>query len=133
MKRGNLKRSGFKKKTSFIKKTSSKQRKVRKEDDGVYEKVFNRANGRCEETGELILTSLTDESGTKIIDRFRFSHLLTKAAYPEARHDPDNLFYTTFEMHQKWEFSSEEDRKKIFPRMYQRYLKMKEKYATFKS
>jgi 5-methylcytosine-specific restriction endonuclease McrA len=85
-----------------IRKISSKGRKQVISDEQTYEVVWNSKVHACEECGRYLGDDFRDSSGK--IAKFMFSHILTKAAYPEFRSNPKNFNLLCFKCHQKWEF-----------------------------
>lgn len=71
-------------------------------DRSTYKKVFNKGNCQCENCGIDLPTEFEREG--KVLNAWRYSHILTKAAYPEFRHDVRNFNDLCFDCHQKWEF-----------------------------
>lgn len=104
-----LKRTPIQRSTTPIKKRSASSRKTVQSDELVYKKVFDRhmeatsGNCKCEECGTKLSDDFKDESG-KIIQRFRYSHILSKGAYPEFRHKVENFNILCFKCHEQWEF-----------------------------
>ena len=78
-------------------------------DELIYEKVFKAKPNRCEECGVELSDVFRNEDG-RIVDRFRFSHILSKGAFPEYRHCEWNFRLYCLQCHQKWEFG---DRKSM--------------------
>jgi len=78
--------------------------------DLTYEKVFNQASKPlcCAECGRKLNQNLRENG--KIIDRFRFSHILPKSKYPEFKYDTRNFFILCFKCHQKWEFGGDKEK-----------------------
>lgn len=81
-------------------------------DEKTYEQVFLDKPNWCEEC-ELrgIKTMLSprfrNEKGA-VIAKWQYSHILTKAAYPEFRNDRRNFNRLCFHHHQVWEFGDRE-------------------------
>lgn len=72
-------------------------------DEKTYEEVFNSKSHFCEECGRSLSSEFRDENGM-VIARWQYSHILTKAAYPEFRNDFRNYNRLCLECHGKWEF-----------------------------
>lgn len=105
-----LKRTPLKKKPYRIKQVSDKQRKVIKRDEEIYEEVWNMKDHVCEECECDLGDRFRDDNG-KIIDRFRYSHILGKDLYPEHRHNTHNFNLLCLECHQKWEYGDKKSMK----------------------
>lgn len=86
-----------------IKSISEKQKVVIKRDEEVYEEVWNSKEHYCEECGCHLGDDFRDENG-KVVDRFRYSHILGKDLYPEHRHNIHNFNLLCFKCHQVWEY-----------------------------
>lgn len=81
-------------------------------DEELYEKVFNNSNHRCEECGGKLNDVFRDENG-KIINRWRYSHVIAKSIAPQLRHKVENINNLCLQDHQKWDFGSNEEKKKM--------------------
>lgn len=95
-----------------MKKISKKGSQQIKEDEETYKKVWNSRPHTCEECGIWLGDDFQDEYGH--IAKFMFSHILTKAAYPEFRNNPKNFNLLCLRHHQEWEFSSSRHSMNIF-------------------
>jgi hypothetical protein len=76
-------------------------------DEETYKKVYNSSEKRmgfafCEECGKILSNSFRDSSG-KIVNRFQYSHILSKGAFPEYRHNTLNFNILCQDHHQQWE------------------------------
>lgn len=106
----------FKRFQKPIKQHSKKSASVLKGDEetyySVYELNFNKNGGecRCDECNAPLDPRFRDDSG-KIVQRFRFSHILGKQAYPEYRHSIINFNFLCFKCHNKWEFGDKKSMK----------------------
>lgn len=131
MKRKPLKKTSTLVRKGISRKPSRKLVDLREKDKVTYKIVYERAKGRCEQTGDVVYPTEFEAPDGKVLAPWRFSHVLTKEAYPEARHDPENIMYlSSKELHTSWEHGGEEDRKKL-DKIWQRYLQMKKKYGKF--
>jgi len=86
-----------------------------KKDEETYEKVFNNADKlfnfvRCEECDLLLTTSFRDKKG-KVNNRFMYSHILTKGAFPEHRHNEENFLLLCRDCHNRYEFGDRSNMK----------------------
>lgn len=103
-----------KKTVSIGRKTTRYERDQRnleilRKDIETYEKVFNLKKPFCEECGKKLCTIFRYDDF--IVDRFRFSHILSKGAYPEHRHNLLNFNLLCFDCHQKWDHGDKESMK----------------------
>ena len=78
-------------------------------DETFYEKCFNKSNHKCEECGEQLNTDFRDENG-KVMNRWRYSHVIPKSIAPELRHNILNINNLCLKHHMKWE---NEDKKNM--------------------
>ena len=74
-------------------------------DEETYKKVYNSSEKRmgfafCEECGKILSNSFRDSSG-KIVNRFQYSHILSKGAFPEYRHNILNFNILCQDHHQQ--------------------------------
>ena len=95
-------------------------------DELVYEQVFNRAEKVmgfcvCEECRMLLTTKFRDKKG-RVNARYMYSHILTKGAFPEFRHNEENFLLLCRDCHNRYEFG---DRKNM--KTYPKTLKIIEK------
>jgi hypothetical protein len=93
------------KRTKIVSTANTKQkRKTMKElDFATYFAVFASKPHKCEECDKPLPSVFKDKEGN-INAIFQFSHILTKSAFPEFRHDSRNFNRLCFEHHQQWEF-----------------------------
>jgi len=91
------------------KKALKKRKIVLDKDREFYKLCFDNKPQICEECGRPLPNEFKEGNGS-LIAIWRYSHILTKAAYPEYRHNPDNINILCLEHHQQWEFG---DRKKM--------------------
>jgi 5-methylcytosine-specific restriction endonuclease McrA len=100
---------------------------TRKKDEEVYEQLFTKNRKLfgfivCEECLTPITKRFRDEKG-KITCRFAFSHILSKGAFPEFRHNLDNFNILCMDCHNRWEFRDKKNMKI--------YAKNKEKWNNY--
>jgi len=76
-------------------------------DERTYEEVFSNKPNVCEECGCTLPDEFRDGNGM-IIMRGRFSHILSKAAFPEFRNDTRNFNLLCNQHHDQWEFHDRE-------------------------
>lgn len=118
LKRTPLKRSKNTLKRSFIeqsKESKEKRDEVLKKDRETYLEVFNSTPNECEECKlNGIYTPLPDqfedEEGN-IIAIWQYSHILSKGAFEEFRHNKNNINRICREHHDQWEFGNRESMK----------------------
>ena len=79
-------------------------------DEETYEKVFNVYPPYCQECGRKLNEVFRNDAG-KIINRSQYSHILSKKAYPEFRHNHLNFNRLCLWHHNKWEFGDKESMK----------------------
>lgn len=78
-----------------LKKVSAKGKKVIDEDTAVYEKLWAKRPHRCEECGKWLGDTWS---------RHNFSHIISKGAYIQLRHDERNFNILCLEHHNQWEY-----------------------------
>lgn len=83
--------------------TLEKRREILLKDEETYEKVFNMKPSVCEECDCRLPDQFRDVEGN-IIYRSQYSHILSKGAYPEFRHNPLNFNRLCFKCHHEYEF-----------------------------
>jgi len=88
------------------KETTKKRKETLIKDRETYLKVFNTKLSICEECG-ILLPDIFEEDN-RIVFIAQYSHILTKAAHPELRHEPENFNRLCLNCHQKWEFGNRE-------------------------
>lgn len=84
-------------------KTKQKRKDLLKLDEATYFIVFSSKPHKCEECEKPLPSVFKDKEGN-INAIFQYSHILTKSAFPEFRHDYRNFNRLCFEHHQQWEF-----------------------------
>jgi hypothetical protein len=72
-------------------------------DESFYETCFNMSNHKCEECNKNLPTEFRNEE-SKVIARWRYSHIVAKSIAPELRHDTLNINHLCIECHTKWDF-----------------------------
>lgn len=84
----------------------------RKRDEITYFEVFTNRPNKCEECGAVLPDFFYDKDG-KIAFVSQYSHILSKAAWPQYRNNSENFNRLCMDHHQQWEHG---DRKsmKIF-------------------
>ena len=88
-----------------IKKTLSEKAKNQiAADERFYQEIWDERPHYCEECGKF----LGDE-----LQKVFFSHILTKGAHPELRHEKRNINVLCSEHHSAWEFSGKRNQMKI--------------------
>lgn len=110
-----------KRKPSKINHQSKKGQKVANEDSKFFREIWNERPHYSEVSGEW----LGDDYNPVF-----FSHVLSKAAFPRARHWKDNIMLKTFNEHQDWEFGdrSTNEFKKKFGRVMVKYGELVTRY-----
>lgn len=93
--RNKASKSQYKPKPQPIKKRSSKGSKIASEDSKFFKEIWEERPHKSEISGKPLRTY----SPTYM------SHILTKGAYPKARHWKENIMLMTFLEHQEWEFA----------------------------
>lgn len=70
------------------------------------------------------------ESGEKLYyySSWHLHHLIEKGPHPELAYKEDNIVYLTLQYHSLWHSSTDEQKKKLMPKTYKRYLEIKLKY-----
>ena len=111
-KRKSLKRSKNASKTNVEK--EEKKKELIAKDEELYEYIFDTKPPYCEECGARLPDEFRDENG-RVIMRSRFSHIMTKGAWKEFRHDKRNMNLLCDQCHHIWEFG---DRKSM--KIYER-------------
>lgn len=79
-------------------------------DELFYEKCFNKSDHKCEECGKQLNTDFRDEEG-RIVNRWRYSHVIPKSIAPELRHDILNINNLCLFHHMMWENGDKESMK----------------------
>ena len=92
-----LKKVPLKKSSKPIDKAPTKKlQKKRLDDKSMYAEIWNERDHVCEECG----ISLGEE-----LQPIYFSHILSKKAYPELRHNKENINLLCPKHHHEWEFT----------------------------
>lgn len=98
-------------KRTIIKPLTTKGVEMIKKDEEFYEKVWNSKEHNCEECDRFLGDEFRDDNG-KVIDRFRYSHILPKGGrYGQFRHRLENMNLLCLDCHQEWEHGIKEDMK----------------------
>lgn len=71
-------------------------------DNAFYKQVFNRSDHKCEECSTQLNDVFEDESG-KVLNRWRYSHIIPKSIAPELRHEVGNMNNLCLKCHMEWE------------------------------
>lgn len=94
---------------SISKRTKEKRQEVLKKDQETYLKVFSENQDFCEECGHPLPAEFWNEEGN-INCIGQYSHILSKKAYPEFRHDHRNFNrLCPSPCHDRWEFRDKEN------------------------
>lgn len=115
-----LKRTPLKPSTTPLKRSniplrqrSKKAPNTLKLDEQVYEQVYLKAiqnhTCECENCNVALDPRFRDEEG-RVVQRFRYSHILTKGAFPEHRYNVLNFNFLCYNCHQIWEFGGNKGR-----------------------
>jgi len=100
---------------SFLKNERLEKRKEQiRKDEETYEQVFKLNPPFCEECHRKLNNIFRDEEGN-VIARFQYSHIMTKAAFPEFRNDPRNFNRLCMRCHGTWEFGDRVEMR-IYPK-----------------
>jgi len=108
------------------KNTQIKRKEVLRKDREIYKKVFEKSTHECEECGKYIVDEFEDEEGN-INAIFQYSHILSKGAKVEYRHEIWNFNILCLECHQKWENGNRYEMK-IFPKNKEEIFKQTGKH-----
>lgn len=79
-------------------------------DRDTYRKVWESRPHECEECG-CPLGEMFENEDDRLVDPFRYSHILGKDNYPEHRHDITNFNLLCLKDHNQWEFGKQEEMK----------------------
>ncbi len=94
--------------------TSKRSQEARKEkirlDEEFYEEIWNDKPHFCEECDIFLGDEFRDDNG-KVINKFRYSHILGKGAYPMLRRNKRNINLLCLVHHNEWEHGVQEDMK----------------------
>jgi hypothetical protein len=82
-------------------------------DRDMYRWLFDNKPQICEECGHALPDEFEDRNG-KIVYVARYSHILSKGAYPEFRYDKRNFNILCYHHHSMWEHGDKESMK-IYP------------------
>jgi len=91
-----------------------KRREILRKDEEFYELIFNMTEPICEECGRQLPDQFRDSEGN-ILYRAQYSHILTKGAHQEFRHDIRNINRLCHTCHDIWEFGDRVEMK-IYPK-----------------
>ena len=94
----------FVKRSNLLKKGINKKRNIALEKDReFYKHIFDTRPNICEECGRPLPDVFEDYNGN-IVYIQQYSHILSKKAYPEHRHNKMNMNRLCGECHYEWEF-----------------------------
>ena len=83
--------------------SKEKRKEILQKDRETYLKVFKNKDSVCEECGIELNDQFFDENNN-IVMISQYSHILSKAAFPEHRHNPENFNRLCQEHHHQWDF-----------------------------
>ena len=108
-----------------IPKRSEKGKKLSNEDQKFFKQIWNDRP----HYSEISVQFLGDQYNPVF-----FSHILTKAAYPGFRHNPNNIMLMTFDEHQEYEFHSRStsEFKRKFGKVLQKSIDLVKEYYSEK-
>jgi len=92
----------FKRKSKIRKPMSDKTKNIIAKDELAYEYWFNNKLQVCEECDEKLPNVFRDKNG-KVVARYRYSHIITKASRPDLRYHRLNCNILCLECHRQWE------------------------------
>ncbi len=98
---------------TYIKPISKKGRNQIKLDESTYEEVWDNSPSKtCEECGTYLGEDFRDFEG-RVNDKRFYSHILTKASFPEHRNNPNNFNLLCPKCHSYWENATKEQKEKM--------------------
>lgn len=77
-------------------------------DNAFYKKCFDTFNHKCEECNKELPEVFANEDG-KVLNRWRYSHIIPKSIAPELRHDINNINDLCLSCHMEWENGTKEE------------------------
>jgi len=100
---------------------SKKGRKIAKDDSDFFHEIWEEREHYSEVSGLPL---------GNVYHVVFFSHVITKGAYPKARHWKENIVLMTCNEHQEWEFGdrSKPEFKKKFKNVLKKYSELVERY-----
>lgn len=93
-----------KQKESSLKRFKKTKNDIEKMEE-VYEQVFNNKPPFCEECRKPLSKIFRNSKG-KVVDKFRFSHILPKSIYSKYKYNSLNFNLLCFDCHATWENGS---------------------------
>lgn len=94
-------------KRTFLNKFSSKMKKKHEEDIVFYREIWDSRPHICQNCGKFLGNNFEDKDG-KIINVFRYAHIIPKSIYPYLRHYNKNILLLCLNCHTKMDNSPKE-------------------------
>ena len=99
------------------------------EDKIFFKEIWDSKVHSCEECGEFLGSEFEDEDDN-VIDLFRYSHILTKQAFPMFRHDKRNINLLCKQHHNQWE-RGDRKKMKIYEKNQETILQLKNESKNY--
>lgn len=90
-----------------IKKFSEKMQEMHKRDEIFYEQIWNEREHYCINCGKYLGKIFKDSEG-KLVNLYRYAHIIPKSTYPYLRHYKNNLMLLCLNCHTKFDNSPKE-------------------------